>query len=297
MLQFDIKDLRVFTAVTLAGSITQAAEYVHLSPSAASDRLADLERRIGTRLFIRGPRGMRLNEAGEVFAQAAKRILCETDSLETQLSHYAHACEKRLRVFANYNAATTFLPARVGRFLSSHPDVQIDVIQCSSPDIVKRVAAAEGDIGITAYEGLHPQLEFLPFANDRLVGLVPKGHPLAGRTSIAFSELFPYSYVGVGPYSPMQEFLYRRAEEEGRTIRPRIIASSHDAVISLVQQGAGVSVLPSGVVTRHEGIVELPLQENWSLRHLRICRRTDRTTNSREQNALIEGFVAALLDP
>ena len=82
MLQFDIKDLRVFTAVALAGSITQAAEYVHLSPSAASDRLADLERRIGTRLFIRGPRGMRLNEAGEVFAQAAKRILCETDSLE-----------------------------------------------------------------------------------------------------------------------------------------------------------------------------------------------------------------------
>ena len=80
-------------------------------------------------------------------------------------------------------------------------------------------------------------------------------------------------------------------------VAPMMDVARPAARVDLVQQGAGVSVLPSGVVTRHEGIVELPLQENWSLRHLRICRRTDRTTNSREQNALIEGFVAALLDP
>ena len=53
MLHFDLKDLRVFSAVALTGSITKASEYIHLSPSATSDRLSDLETRAGTRLFRR----------------------------------------------------------------------------------------------------------------------------------------------------------------------------------------------------------------------------------------------------
>lgn len=141
MLHFDLKDLRVFTAVALAGSITRAAEYVHLSPSAASDRLADLEKRLGIRLYRREPRGMRLTEAGEVFEKAAKRILLEAEQLESQLSPFAYASEKRLRIFCNYNAAVSFLPQRIGRFLSLHPDVQVDILQVSSPDVVKQVAA------------------------------------------------------------------------------------------------------------------------------------------------------------
>lgn len=296
MLNFDLKDLRVFTAVSLAGSITKAAEYVHLSPSAASDRIADLEKRLGIRLFRRGPRGVRLTEGGEIFAATAKQILCEAEMLETKLSPFAYASEKRLRIFCNYNAAVTFLPQRIGRFLSAHPDVQVDVIQAPSPEVVKQVAALEGDLGITAFSGSHPLLEFTPFETDCLVGVVPLANPLATRTTIAFSELFPYNYIGVGPYSPMQDFLNKRAEEEGKTIRPRVIASSHDAVMSLVAEGAGVSVLPKGVVRKNARVAELQLEEPWAIRALRLCRRKDRGTSSPEQNALIDAFEAALLE-
>ena len=295
MLHFDLKDLRVFTAVALAGSITRAAEYVHLSPSAASDRLADLEKRLGIRLYRRGPRGMRLTEAGEVFEKAAKRILLEAEQLESQLSPFAYASEKRLRIFCNYNAAVSFLPQRIGRFLSLHPDVQVDILQVSSPDVVKQVASGEGDLGITAYAGSHPLLEFMPFATDCLVGVVPHDNPLAERGTIASSELFPYNYIGVGPYSPMQDFLNKRAEEEGKTIRPRVVASSHDAVMSLVAEGAGVSVLPSGVVPKTARVASLLLEEPWSIRRLRLCRRRDRSTYSDEQRALLDAFIGTLL--
>ena len=94
----------------------------------------------------------------------------------------------------------------------------------------------------------------------------------------------------------MQEFLYERAREEGKRIRPKITASSHDAVISLVEERAGVSVLPSGVVTKQRNVVELKLKEAWSLRRLRLCRLRDRSANAEERNALVDRFVAALLD-
>lgn len=93
MLHFDVKDLRVFSAVALTGTVTKAAEYIHLSPSATSDRLSDLEERVGTRLFRRSSRGLRMTEAGEVFAESAKRILLEAEALETRLAPFAHAQE------------------------------------------------------------------------------------------------------------------------------------------------------------------------------------------------------------
>ena len=290
MLHFDLKDLRVFSAVALTGSITKASEYIHLSPSATSDRLSDLEARAGTKLFRRSSRGLRLNPAGEVFAESAKKILFEAEALETRLAPFAHGEEKRI------TAGVTFLPRRLGRFLSHFRDVQVDVVQRSSPEIVRHVAAGEADVGITAFEGMHPLLTFEPFAEDRLVAVLPPGHPLAAKREISFSELFPYNYIAVGPYSPMQEFLYERAREEGKRIRPKLTASSHDAVISLVEEGAGVSVLPSGVVTKQRNVVELKLKEAWSLRRLRLCRLKDRSANAEERNALVDRFVAALLD-
>ena len=143
---------------------------------------------------------------------------------------------------------------------------------------------------------MHPLLTFEPIAVDRLGAVVSPGHPLAKRGEIAFSELFPYNYIAVGPYSPMQEFLYERALEEGKRIRPKITASSHEAVISLVEEGAGVSVLPSGVVTKQRNVVELPLKESWSLRKLRLCRLKERNANAEERNALVDCFVEALMD-
>lgn len=261
-----------------------------------SDRLADLEKRVGLKLFRRGPRGMRLTEAGEVFAESSQRILSEAEQLEMKLSPFAHAFERKLKIACNYNASVAFLPKRIGRFLSQHPDVQIDVRQMSSPEIVRQVSAGEADLGITAYTGSHPLLTFQPFATDRLVGLVHRNCQLACRKSISFSDLFPYNYIGVGPYSAMQEFLFERAAEEGKTIRPRVIASSLESVMSLVAEGAGVSVLPKEGVARNESVVALNLNEPWALRHLRLCRKTDRSTHSDEQNELIDAFVKIVLD-
>lgn len=293
MVNFDLKDLRVFTAVALVGSIARASELVHLSPSAVSDRLSELEQRFAMRLFVRGPRGMRLNEAGKAFAVHAQRLLDEAAALDVVLARFRHASKRSLRVCANYNASVTFLPGKIGRFLAKHADVQVDLMQCSSPEIVKFVAAHEADIGITAFSGVHPLLEFHPFASDSLVAVVPSTNPLAQRGGIAFSELFPYDYIGLGAESAMQTFLYRCAEEEGKIIRPRILASNHEAVLSLVAAGAGVSVLPNEIVRKRENVVKLRLVEPWAARRLRLCVRKDRSTYS--DRVLIEAFLAEML--
>lgn len=296
MIHFDLKDLRLFTAVELTGSITKAAEYAHISPSALSERLHELENGLGTQLFHRMPRGMKLTEAGEVFSKTARRILAESENLEVQLAPFTRSWRKRISLLANYGASVSFLPKRLGRFLSRYPDVQVDVVQHSSLEIVKRISLGEADVGITAYSGSHPLLEFAPFAVDNLVGIVPKSNPLAKKEEISFSDLFDFDYIAVGPVSAMQNFLYERAEEEGRTIRPRLTASAPDAVMSLVEEGAGVSVLPSGVVTSRSGIAQLRLKESWAVRRLRLCRLKDNSSRSKDKQELIENFIRTVAE-
>lgn len=290
-LHFDLKDLRLFTAVELTGSITKASEYGHISPSALSERLHELEEGLGVQLFQRVPRGMKLTEAGEVFSKTARRILAESEDLESRLAPYTRSWHKRIRLLANYAASVSFLPKRLGRFLSRYPDVQVDVVQHSSLEIVKRISLGEADVGITAYAGTHPLLDFEPFAVDNLVGIVPKSNPLAKKEEISFSDLFDYDYIAVGPVSAMQNFLYERAEEEGRIIRPRLTASAPDAVVSLVEEGAGVSVLPRGVVADRSGITLLRLKEPWAVRRLRLCRLKDNSSRSKDKQELIENFI------
>lgn len=295
-LHFDLKDLRLFTAVELTGSITKASEYGHISPSALSERLHDLEDGLGIQLFQRTPRGMKLTEAGEVFSKTARRILSESENLEAELAPYTRSWRKRISLLANYAASVSFLPKRLGRFLSRYPDVQVDVVQYSSNEIIRRIALGEADIGITAFSGSHPLLDFTPFAVDTLVGIVPKNNPLSNRSEISFSDLFDYDYIAVGPVSAMQNFLYEKAEEEGRTIRPRLTASAPDAVMSLVEEGAGVSVLPSGVVTSRSGISCIKLKEAWAVRCLRLCRLKDNSTRSPEKVSLIESFIKTVAE-
>jgi DNA-binding transcriptional LysR family regulator len=103
-----------------------------------------------------------------------------------------------VRLFANTTATAEFLPAALGAVLSLHSQIDIDLEERSSREIVRAIAQNLAEIDIVGDE-VNPakKLQTFPFAQDRLVLIAPRGHMVSHQQTIAFREALPYDYVGL----------------------------------------------------------------------------------------------------
>jgi len=181
-----------------------------------------------------------------------------------------------VRLLANTNALTEFLPEALSSFLAAHPHVSVDLEERLSDEIVGLIAEGTGDIGIVAgtvdFGGLHT----FPYGSDRFVLVVGRNHPLAGRKRIGFAEVLDYDMVGLDRASAIQRFLAEKASRVGRAIRLRVQLRSFDAICRLVECDVGVGVVPETTVKRTArtmAIEAVELIDPWALRELHICVR------------------------
>src|SRR5689334_18625595 len=117
--------LRAFEAAARAGSLTRAAQSLHLTHGAISHQIKALERGLGVRLIERAGRGMRLTDEGEVFASRVRAAFAELESAMNEI--IARANPRQLRVSVVPSFAARWLLPRIGRFLAAHPDIDLDV--------------------------------------------------------------------------------------------------------------------------------------------------------------------------
>ncbi len=143
-------------------------------------------------------------------------MLAQIDALQGELGRYAGGLAGQVRVFANTAAVTEFLPEALGPYLAAHPNIDIDLEERSSPEIVQSVAAGFADLGIVSDAVDRAALETLPFRPDHLVLVVPRGHRLARRGSAALRDVASEAFIGLGTGSALGEYLDRHAANLGR---------------------------------------------------------------------------------
>ena len=125
-----------------------------------------------------------------------------------------------IRVVANYGASFDYLPANIAQFLVANPEVNVELVQMGSDQVVQFVAENRADIGIGAFRGTFPGIEFLPYRNDELVLIVPEDHPLAAFESIPFEKSLAYEFVCLDNQAPCSaSSLKRRACSGTRSCR------------------------------------------------------------------------------
>ena len=128
-MQFDLTTLRVFLTVAEEQNIAHAAEREHIAASAISKRIADLERELDVRLFLRHRGGVTLTPAGLALADQARSMFTITDRIRTELSTYASGAKGHVRLAANSSSITQFLAPALARFLKSYPDVRVELLE------------------------------------------------------------------------------------------------------------------------------------------------------------------------
>mgnify|MGYP002478705640 FL=1 len=276
-LHFDLVDLRLLVRVAEANSLTRGAEASHLSLPAASTRIRNLEESIGTKLFYRNSQGVTLTPPGQAFVHHARVVLGQLENLRGDLQEYAQGIKGHLRIQANTTAMGEFLPPVLGAYLRSHPDVNIDLRERLSGDIIRAVIEGQTDIGIVAGSVRTEDLETRPYRHDHLVLVVPEGHALAGQDSVSFATTLDYDHVGLHEASAIHAFLRQAADRLQRPLQARIQVSNFEAACRMIEAGVGLGILPASAARRLShtmGIRIVPLSDAWSLRAMQICVRS-----------------------
>ncbi|MGH6790350.1 MAG: LysR substrate-binding domain-containing protein [Pseudolabrys sp.] len=277
-MHFDFTDLSLFRHIVEAGSITHGAERAHLALAAASTRVRKMELAFGAELLVRGRQGVTPTQAGRTLLQHARAILAQSERLQEDLTPYARGLAGQVRVLSNTNALTEFLPESLSSFLTTYPDISVDIEERLSDEIVGLIADGSGDIGIVAGTVDYGDLHTFPFRSDRFVLVVARNHPLANRSRIGFAEVLDYDMVGLDRASAIQRFLAGKAARIGRPLRLRVQLRSFDAICRLVECNVGVGIVPETTVKRTMrtmAISAVNLTDAWAPRELTICVRNE----------------------
>lgn len=266
---FDLTDLRLFIYIAELKSLTRAAERMHLSLAAASNRVKEMESRFGVRLLYRENKGVQLSPAGETLLVHAQQFMQQVERMKCDMQKYNNGIKGHIRIFANTTAVTEFMPEVLGEFLARHPHVNVAMEERLNQDIVRAVQEGTADIGIVAGLNQGPGLEFINFSTDHLVLATAPDHPLAAAGRTSFASTLEFEHIGLHEGSTLQHFLTRIVAESGQQLKLRIQVRSFEAMCRMIAAKVGIAVLPQSAAVRYARSMDLvivELTEPWAAR-------------------------------
>ena len=227
-----------------AGSVTRAAERLHLTQSAVSHQVRELEDRLGVPVFLRVGRRMALSPAGRRLLETAERVLHELGRAEQEMRTIGADGARLLRLCAQCNTGYHWLPPLLKEFHRAHPDVDVQVLAEHTSRPVDALVEGTLDLAFLTDPRPDSRLRIRALFEDEYVVLVGPSHRLAGRRRIEPAELAAEHLI---LYSPLRErgFTVRRMLEPHGIVPAR---TSHiqltEAILEMVKAGLGVTALP-----------------------------------------------------
>ena len=274
----DFVTLKLFCAIAQSGSITKGANECSLALSAASRRMSELEDTVGLMLLDRSAKGVTLTQAGHAVMQHALRLFQGFEQFSNELAEYTKGIKGHVRLWANMSSLTEFLPSALASFLKQHPEIQVEVEEQLSGDIVKALLDGIADIGVLAdgapTAGLHTSI----IGHDELVIVSSKSHPIRNKKRITFEECLSYDFVGLNRGSSLLELTSRQAEKLGKQMQLRIQVRSYDAMCQMIAVNLGIGVLPLQACApqiKAMGLQAIPLEDAWAKRNLLLAMKID----------------------
>jgi DNA-binding transcriptional LysR family regulator len=276
--RFDFVSIRLAVACARTGSLTEAARECHLVLPAASRRLRDLEKTLGAQLFERHSRGLTPTALGRAFMKRGMAILQELDQLVIELADARKGVVRHVRVCAGTAAITQFLPPLLAEYALLRPEVQVELEEQVSQQVVASVREGRADLGVFVAGPEVRGLEVRDFRSDELVLILPACHRLAGRTPLPFTETLDEHWISLNAGAAMLQAQQQAAMAAGRTLKLRMQVRSFEAVGHMVASGLGISALPKGAALPMLRAMKLswrPLSDAWAQRQLQVVVRPD----------------------
>jgi LysR family transcriptional regulator for metE and metH len=177
----ELKDLRLVQAVAESGSVTRAAQKIHITQSGLSHQLADLEDRVGSPLFFRLHGKMLPTPAGERLLQEAPALLERMKSLECEVQQIVGGGRGKLRVSSECYTCYSWIPRVLPTFRKKYPGVDFEIVAEATWHSLEALLNGRVDIAFSYLPPRDRRLAAQPLFCDQVLGLVAPSHPLAGK--------------------------------------------------------------------------------------------------------------------
>jgi DNA-binding transcriptional LysR family regulator len=190
-----MRHLRLLTHVVeiaRTGSIRKAAEHLNLTPSAMNRRIQDLETEVGTPLFERRPRGVKLTTAGEMFIRYARSQIADAERMKSQVEDLRGLRRGPVLIACSQALALDFLATRVSGFQKQHPRVTFDLKVMDHERALTALGSYDVDLALIYRPTMWPTIRVIASVPQRLVAVVRADHPLANKKSVRLSECAEY---------------------------------------------------------------------------------------------------------
>ena len=185
----DLRQLRYFLAVAGTQHMTRASEQLHVTQSTLSHQIRQMEQALGTPLFDRIGRGIRLTEAGEMFRGFAQRALTELESGVNALGELDSVLRGQLRVGVIHTINSSLVPPVISRFVAEHSGVMVTVDEMSGIDIEEGIVSGLLDLGIGFAPATSADIVAERLFDEKIVLIAPRDAASAGRGTMRASEL------------------------------------------------------------------------------------------------------------
>ncbi|MCM2252527.1 MAG: LysR family transcriptional regulator [Ramlibacter sp.] len=240
-----LKQVRAFLAVAQAGSFTGAASRLHLTQSAVSVLISELEQVFGLRLFDRTTRLVQLTEAGREFQPVALKVLADLEGAIASSRELAAQKRGRVAVAATPVMSSLLLPGAIARYRRMQPGVSVVLHDTLAGQIQPKVRDGEVDFGIGTFERSARELVAEPLMVDKLVLACPVDHALAGQQQVAWRELSGHPFIALTQDNSVGQLISGTLGGAGVEIHPSFEVAHLWTVIGMVDAGLGVAVVPS----------------------------------------------------
>ena len=180
-MNLEIRHLKLIIAVTEEKSVTKAGERLHLTQSALSHQLRDIEERLGMPLFLRLNKKMVLTQAGERLLYSARQVLQELRRAEEDLKQMADHDHGTLRLSTECYTCYHWLPELLREFSQQYPKVEVNVMVETTHQPLPALLNGKLDLAIVSTQMRDNRLLYKPLFKDELVAVLPPDHPLTAR--------------------------------------------------------------------------------------------------------------------
>lgn len=286
-----LHQLRYFVAVAETRHFTQAADNVGITQPSLSKQIHALEADLGAPLFERIRGDIRLTAAGEVLLPLARRILADTETARREVQELIGLRRGRVRLGATPSLITSLAPEVLGRFRDAHPAVEVRVEESGSQDLVRDLLRGELDLAliILPATGADPALRVEPLLRESLVVAStgplplatvdaagrPAGEGAPGEGAVRLADLRDLPLVMFRPGYDLRDATLAACRAAGFEPTLAVDGGEMDAVLSFVEAGLGVALVPGIVVARRPGLWVTPLAPPGVERTIALARRRD----------------------
>lgn len=242
-MKLNLRQIEVFRAVMLSGSISGASKLLYVSQPAVSRLIAYTEQRLGLQLFerIKGrlyptPEARSLFEEVSTLYQSVQRVNEVAENL-------AHNRVGQLRIACSPNIGQSLIPLAVARFTQRFPEVRV-MLHTHIPHVMEQALLTQQvELGVTYMPAPHPSLAMLPLYKNRIVAVLPHDHRLASHEQITSHDLEGEPFIGYSSDIPFGQLVQNIFGSEEKQPPPKVEVQQAHVACALVQAGVGVALV------------------------------------------------------